>query len=319
MTTPTSNMGLLQAVDGDNSRSYLETSLATSLTTIDTHDHCLANISKGKLINFIPSGGLQVSSCNVGSGGAPGANVGVNLSGSFTGVGGFAYGYRMAGLVQAGATNNIVSGLSINGSIIPNGFANVSAVGVHILPTWGNAANNYGLLVGSVNGAAATNNYGVYVNIPSGASGNNFGVQINGADNTTSVPLYIATTTGRTSMLLSGTLSNGCGLGINSAELALFCGAGASIAFRDIGIGGTLGVSIFPSSSTVRAGKLILTTTTSAVAGGQLGLGTTTDALGGGGTALLGSIGGSGPVGTTQSGWWRFNLGGLYFWLPYWA
>src|SRR5947207_1674035 len=39
MSTPTTNMALLKAVDGDNSKTYLETSLGGSLDTIDAHDH----------------------------------------------------------------------------------------------------------------------------------------------------------------------------------------------------------------------------------------------------------------------------------------
>lgn len=39
MSTPTANMALLKAVDGDQAKTYLETDLASSLTTLDTHDH----------------------------------------------------------------------------------------------------------------------------------------------------------------------------------------------------------------------------------------------------------------------------------------
>lgn len=61
MTTLTTNMALAKAADGDNSKVYLETNLGAALDTLDAHDHSLANGSKGKPINTIPSGGLVIT------------------------------------------------------------------------------------------------------------------------------------------------------------------------------------------------------------------------------------------------------------------
>src|SRR6266498_3465974 len=146
MTTPTSNMGLLQAVDGDNSRSYLETSLATSLTTVDTHDHSLANNSKGKLINVIPSGGLQVTTGNVAIGGAPAPTQALTISQGLSG--GNVYMIRTTGIQTASAPSSQLTAVSIEPNFNPNGQTGVGEAGLSISGfTATGAVNAYGLVI----------------------------------------------------------------------------------------------------------------------------------------------------------------------------
>lgn len=64
MTVATLHMGLLKGQDGDNSRQYLNTSLAGSLDTIDAHDHSQVSGGKGMPVNMIPNGLLQFTSAN---------------------------------------------------------------------------------------------------------------------------------------------------------------------------------------------------------------------------------------------------------------
>lgn len=42
-------------------------------------------------------------------------------------------------------------------------------------------------------------------------------------------------------------------------------------------------------------------------------------ALGGGGTALLGTVGGTGPTGTAQAQWVEIDIGGVAHWIPVWT
>lgn len=165
MTTPTTNMGLLQGVDGDNARTYLKTSLANSLSVVDVHDHSLGDNSKGKPINVIPIGGLQITSGCLAIGAA------VNPANALT----------IIGSNTTGATQRIITAggqLANNATSEAYGLdiAYTTAVGSNTI------TNNFLIRLEDVikgAGSSITNNYGLYINSLTSGTTNNIGLYNN--------------------------------------------------------------------------------------------------------------------------------------------
>lgn len=80
MSTNTTNMSMGKAVDGDNARTYIETTLGAALDKIDAHDHSgtthgLASFSASLTV----ATGLTITA---GSVTLPGTNSGIDFSGN---------------------------------------------------------------------------------------------------------------------------------------------------------------------------------------------------------------------------------------------
>lgn len=88
---------------------------------------------------------------------------------------------------------------------------------------------------------------------------------------------------------------------VDSGGLTITAG-GLTVTAGATSIGGTFGVVGAPASIS-----------------GALSIGLANAVLGGGATALMGSVGGSGPANTTQQAWLKMIYSGTTIWVPYWT
>ncbi len=152
MSTPTTNMAMGKAADGDNAKTYLETTLASALDKIDAHDH--SGTTHG-LNNF--TGGLQISAGNVGIGVAQATSALLALQGALSTAGQY--------------------GILVTPTFAPSGATSMYGVNINASSVAQAASAKYGLYVDNQTGANGAN-YGIYVVGASGAT-ISFGAFIN--------------------------------------------------------------------------------------------------------------------------------------------
>ncbi len=173
-----------KAVDGDNARTYLETTLGSALDKLDAHDH--SGTTKGLAVFAGPltitANGLTVMAGNVGIGGSVAANVGLAVTGTTVTSSAGAYGVYVSPTLTATATSDPLASLTIASTYVPGAQTSTSILGISILANAAAqaSATKYGIFIGSQTGAN-TNNYGIFVGVPSGASGANIGIYNAGA------------------------------------------------------------------------------------------------------------------------------------------
>lgn len=169
-----------KAVDGDNARTYLETTLAAALDKLDAHDH--HNAANALPVNTIPSGNLTITAGTLGVNTAASSSIGITATfTSLTSANQVGIQSTMAG--TSAATGLIIGVIGATQTAAASYTCGTSSCFYAQQPTVGSGSTitfQTGLNVLNQGATGVTNAYGVYIAAQSGAATSNIGLYVAG-------------------------------------------------------------------------------------------------------------------------------------------